>query len=196
MIGAGNEEEVFGFGGVGDNLLKLGGGRKLVVVATEKELGNLALAQAGVPVFLAIGLGRQAQRGEGTDGFASAAAAATGAERDCRAEAESDGHDRAIVFVFKPVQRGQHVACFGLAVVGAVAEARAAKVEPQNRPGKPPCRLVESLHRGVNHFVVHGAAEEGVGMADQRGKRCVGIAFIQKGFEAARGTFQVDVPQP
>ena len=76
------------------------------------------------------------------------------------------------VFVFKPVECGQNVGGFGAAVVCALAEAGAAKVEAQDRKPESPLRIVEDLHGVVNNLVVQIAAAQGMRMADERGEGC------------------------
>ncbi len=65
-------------------------------------------------------------------------------------------------------KRGEHIAGFG------VRRRRLPWLRPVPRKlkrstGQPqtPFRRVEGLHGVVDHLVVHGAAAEGVGMADQ-----------------------------
>src|SRR5690348_9158162 len=68
----------------------------------------------------------------------------------------------------------------------AFAHASAAKIEAQN--GKAEC--AERFHGVIHNLVVHGAAEERMRMADQRGMRCVRLAFIQQSFQPACGPVQ------
>ena len=192
MIGAGDKEQPFGFGSGGGDLRELSGRRKLVVVSTEEKLGDGAVGEAGVAIVLAIGVSRKAQCDEGADVGAGAGAAATGAQGHGGAKAESGGYDGQLVCVFKPVQRGQHIGGFGVAVMGAVAEAGAAKVETENGKAEAEPRLVEDLHGVVDNLVVHCAAAEGMGMADESGKGRVGGAFIEKGFKTASGAMDVE----
>ena len=57
-----------------------------------------------------------------------------------RAKAKADGDERALVFVFKPVERGKDIAGFRTAVVRALAQAGAAEVEAQHGKPKSPLR--------------------------------------------------------
>ena len=52
----------------------------------------------------------------------------------------------------------------------ALAQARAAKVEAQNRPAQPEGWIVEGLHGVIDDLVVEGAAMERMRMADERGE--------------------------
>ncbi len=45
---------------------------------------------------------------------------------------------------------------------------------------RPQCGIVEGLHGVVHNLVVEIAAEQGMGMADERGKRRIGRAFSSK----------------
>ena len=64
----------------------------------------------------------------------------------------------------QPVERGAHIVHLAMAVVvRALAQAGAAKIEAQHRQPI----AVEGLHGVIDHFVVHGSAEERVRMAHQ-----------------------------
>ena len=95
------------------------------------------------------------------------------------------------VFVFKPIERGQHIAGLGLAVVRALAQARAAKVEAQHRPAEAPFRIVERLHGVIDNLVVQVAAASGMGMADQRGKRRIGAPSFSSASSRPAGPVSV-----
>jgi hypothetical protein len=136
---------------------------------------------------MAVGLRGQAERDEDAD-IGTGLRVTTGLECHGRAKAEADGNEGAAVFVFEPVKRSQHVGGFGSAVVRSLAEACAAKVEAEDGKGESPRGIVEGLHGVVDDLVVEIAAVEGVRVADERGKRSVGSAFVQQGFETACGT--------
>ena len=91
-----------------------------------------------------------------------------------------------LIFVFEPVERGQHVAGFCSAVMRSLAQARAAKVEAQDGTAESPVRIVEDLHGMVDNLVVQVAAVERVGVADERGKRRIGRALDSKPLQAGR----------
>ena len=64
----------------------------------------------------------------------------------------------------QPVERRAYVVLFAVpVVVFALTQPHAAKVEAQN--GKP--KGGEGFHRVVDNLVVHGAAAQRMGMADQ-----------------------------
>ena len=187
VIGAGEEHETFGIGSGSGYLRQLGGRGELVAVAAEKKLGDVAALQARIAVMMAAGLSGQAERGESAEIWTNLRVT-TGLEGHGRAETEANGDEGALVFVFKPTESGEHVAGFRATVVRALAEARAAEVEAEDGKAKAPLRIVEGLHGVVNNFVVQIATVEGVRVADERGKRSVGSAFVQQGFETACGT--------
>src|SRR5690348_15927123 len=89
------------------------------------------------------------------------------------------------------IERGPHIALFAYAtIMFAAAQARAAKIEAQNRNAE----RIERLRRPINHFVVQGPAEKWMRMADHGGKwrplpRRVGRRPENR-FEAASRTFQ------
>ena len=58
----------------------------------------------------------------------------------------------------------------------------------KRRTGKPSphCGIVEGLHGVVDDLVVQGAAAEGMGMADERGKGSIGSALVREGLRAGR----------
>ena len=99
------------------------------------------------------------------------------------AEAEAHHNHGSIVFVFKPVERGQNILGLARAIMLAFAQSRAAKVEAQHRPAQSELRRVEHLHGVVHDLVVHGAAALGMGMADQRGERRSGQSLVQNRLE-------------
>ena len=162
-------------------MLELIGGCELVAVSAEKEFGDVAGLEARIVVVVAVGLRGQTKRGEGNNIW-TGLLVATSLQSHGRAKAEADGDDRAPVFVFKPVQSGENVGCFGSAVMSSLAEASAAKVEAQNRKPETPLRIVDGLHGVVDDLVVEIAAAEGMRMADESGKGRVGSAFINQGF--------------
>ena len=56
--------------------------------------------------------------------------------------------------------------------------------------------LLQGLHGVVDDLIMHGAAEERVGMTDQGRVGGVGLAFIEQCFEAAGGAAEIfDVAQ-
>ena len=79
--------------------------------------------------------------------------------------------ERKMKLAFQPVQRGKHIAGFGFAIVRAFTQARAAKVEAQNRTAESPMPVIERLHGVVDDLVVQVAAAERVGMADSAARR-------------------------
>ncbi len=50
---------------------------------------------------------------------------------------------------------------------------------------KAPLRIVQGLHSVVDNLVMEIAAAFGMGMADERGERCVGRAFVYHGLKTA-----------
>ena len=71
-------------------------------------------------------------------------------------------------------------------VVATLAFADAAEVEAQHRVTGG----AQGARHAVNHLVVHGAAEQRMGMAEQRhGARCV-LRRFEQGFEPAGGAVQ------
>src|ERR1700678_3235728 len=91
-------------------------GRKSVAVSAEEELGQGAIAQVGIVIAAMIGLDGQAESGNGVN-FASlveigVTARATGGQCHGCAKAEAYGYDRAMIFVFEPVERGRYVFAF------------------------------------------------------------------------------------
>ena len=70
---------------------------------------------------------------------------------------------------------------FGAAVMGAFAETGSAEVEAQHGPAL----AMEDFHGMVDDLVVHGAAAERVGMADERHVGSVAAAFIEQSFQAS-----------
>lgn len=82
----------------------------------------------------------------------------------------------------QPVERRANVFLLAVsAIMLSFTHARATKVEAQHREAK----AAERFHGVVNDLVVHGAAEQRMRMADQRGMRRVGQTFIQQGLEPA-----------
>ena len=134
VIGAGNEHQPFGIGSGSGKLLKLRGGRELVLVSAEKQLGKGCVLQEGIPIFAAISLGGQAQRGDCAHVIGCVVRAATSEESHGRAKAEPGYDQGQLEFVFKPIESRPHIAGFGLAVMLALAEPRTAKIEAQHRP--------------------------------------------------------------
>ena len=71
-------------------------------------------------------------------------------------------------------------------IVLAGAQSGAAEIEAEHGESE----AVQGLH-GVEHdFVVHGAAEHGMRMADQGGVGGVGGAGVEQGFEASGGAVE------
>ena len=166
VIGAGKEHRGFGFGGGAHNLRPLCGGRVLVLVSADKEFGNCAIGQGGIGVIASLRVRRKAEGDQGAHartgpGFVLPA---TGSQRHGSAKAESSHHYRAIVCVFKPVQSSQYVADFRFAIVAALAQPSAPKIEAKHGQTQSPGRIVHGFHGVVNHFVVHGAAAQRVRM--------------------------------
>jgi len=154
MIGAGEEHQSFGFGGGGGHLHQLCCWRELVVVSTEKELWNFAVAQERIAIFAVVNLDGESKGGKCADIGACFSGAATSRKRHRRAKAEADHHQRAFVFIFKPVESGQHIPSLSLAVVRSLAQTRPAKVEAQHRPAQTKVWIVESFHGVVDNLVV------------------------------------------
>jgi hypothetical protein len=71
VIGAGNEHQPFGFGGGGGNLLNCAAGANWSWSPLRKSLGRVQFCRKEYLIFAAFGLGGQAQRGEGADGWAA-----------------------------------------------------------------------------------------------------------------------------
>ena len=72
------------------------------------------------------------------------------------------------------------------AVVLAVAQAGAAKVEAQHRKSE----RVQRLHRVIHDLVVHGAAKQRMWMAHQRGVSRLRLSLVEQRFQASRTTFK------
>jgi len=49
----------------------------------------------------------------------------------------------------------------------------------------------EGFHGVIDDFVVHGAAEEGMRVGDERGEGCVVDSGVEEGFEAASGAVEI-----
>ena len=124
--------------------------------------------QKAVMVVAAVGLGGQAQRDQGAYVLVGFLRAATGPQRHGGTKAEAGQDDGTVEFVVEPIERGQNIADLGFAVVSALAEAGAPKVEAQDRKPESPLRVVQNFHGAVHHFVMHGSAVGRVGMADER----------------------------
>ncbi len=99
---------------------------------------------------------------------------------------------RTLEFLFEPVESSKNIAGFSLAIVHSIAQAGAAKVEAQHGPAQAPIGIVEDLHGVVHNFVVKIAAEDGMGMADERGKRRIGRSQVQNRLQAAGRTIERD----
>ena len=190
VIGAGKEHQSFGFGGGGGHLRQLCGGRELVVVSAEKELGNGAVVQGRIAVVVAVGLGGQAERDESADIGGGIA----GWQQAWSAMAAPK---------LKPTATSGRLYSFSSQSSAASTSPVSARPScvPWLRPvprklkrrtgqAESPGRIVEGLHGVVDDLVVQGAAAQGVGMADERGKGSVGSAFVQKRFKTAGGTGQ------
>jgi hypothetical protein len=92
-----------------------------------------------------------------------------------------------VKFGIEPIESSANVIDFAVAtVVLALAEPGAAKVEAKN--GKS--EAVQGFHGMEDDFVVERAAEERMGMADERGMAGVGRASVEQGFEASGGAVE------
>ena len=177
VVGAGNEEQLGGFGSRGGHLAELVSGGELVAVAAEQQLGHGALGEEAVMVISAFSMGGQAEGCEGAD----ARVRATGGEAHGCAKGEAGGEDGPVVAGDEPVERAADVVGLVAAVVVALAESGSAKVEAENGPAEGG----KDFGGVVDHLVVHGAAALGVGMAKEGGKGGIGLTFVEQGFEAS-----------
>jgi hypothetical protein len=119
---------------------------------------------------------------------------AADAQPNPRAKTESRQQERQRAELFgEKIERGSHVILLAnSAAVFARAQARAAKIEAQHRQAKG----VERLRCLVNHFVVHGPAEQRMRMANdgsewRSARRCGGRP--ENRFQAAGRAFQKEI---
>ena len=115
MVGSGDPDEAFGFGGDDEIAFEDSTGGELIVVSGEEELGDrTAMAEEGVTVVPAGGLDGEADADEAGD----AGVAAGGAEADVGAEAEACEEDGFVRVVGgEPVKGGFDVVDFASAFV-------------------------------------------------------------------------------
>ncbi len=178
VVGAGDDDAVFGFGGEEEELVEDFGGAELVVVAADEELGGGAVGEEVVGVVAAGGADGEAEADEGCD----AGVAAAGAETDVGAEGKACEEDGRAVETVEVVDCGADV--FDLAaafIVDALREAGAAEVEAEGGDGE----VGEGLHGVVDDLVVHGAAGGRVGVGDEGGEGGVRGTGVEDGFETA-----------
>jgi len=184
VIGAGDEDELFGIAGAGDDGFDLGARAELVARAADEELGLRATGEEAEVVIAAFSVDGKSQSNEAGD----ARVATTYLEADPGAEGESGEKDGAMELLVEPVESGANVVLLAAAeVVGALAEAGAAEVEAQDGEAEG----LEGLHGVIDDFVVQGASAKRVGMADEGRKRGVGRAGVEEGFEAAGGGAEI-----
>ncbi len=184
MIGALKQREFFGISGGRNNLRQLLGGRKLVAISADEELGEREVLQRWIFVVAIAVADRESKSNQRTNAGCQALAAVSSDRHGC-AEAEARENDGAIVLLVKPVESREHIAGFGFSIVNAAAQADAAKIEAQDRTVETPMRCVEDLHGVVDDLVVKVAAAERMRMADQRGKGSAGSAFIHHRLQTA-----------
>lgn len=72
-------------------------------------------------------------------------------------------------------------------VMSAFAQAGSAEVKAQHWPTQAPLRRVHRLHGMIDNFVVEVAAAERMRMTQQYSGWSIFPAFIEDGFEPARG---------
>ena len=184
VVCAGDDFAVPGWRGLGEDLVEGCGGAELVVVAGDEEFRLGALGEEVPGVAAAGGLDGCAEGDEAGD----SRIAAGGAKADVGAEGEAGEEDGSAVLAGEPVERGTDVVYLADAVgVGAFGEAGAAEVEAQDGDAE----AGEGLHRVVDDLVVHGAAEERVGMGDEGGVGAVAGSGVEEGFEASGGAVEV-----
>lgn len=106
------------------------------------------------------------------DEFADAIIVAADCQADDGAETEPGKHDGfRREFGGKPVERGADIVFFASAlVVNALAHPRSAEIEPKHGQTE----VVQRARHLKNDFVVHGAAEQRMGMASEGDHRRVG----------------------
>src|SRR5207248_6591660 len=105
---------------------------------------------------------------------------AAGAQSGIGSEGKSSKDDGQVKLGVEPIERCAHVLDLAAALVMfALAEPSTAKVEAQGRESK----AVQRLHGSKHNLVMHGAAEHGMRMADQRGMGSVGGAGIEQRFQ-------------
>src|SRR5215471_10787727 len=118
---------------------------------------------------------------------------ATDAQSDPAPEAEAREQDRRVsIFRDKESQRRANVIQLPpSAVVPAFAQARAAKVEPQDRHSQP----IQRFRGLIDHFVVERSAKEGMRMADQgrSSRRGVAMRRPQHRFQFSRRPRQKEI---
>ena len=91
-------------------------------------------------------------------------------------------------FAVEPFKGGADVVLLAEAMVElTLAEADAAEVEAEG--GK--AEAGEGLGGVVDDLVVHGAAEEGMRVADEGGEGGFGLAGVEQGFEGSGGSVEI-----
>jgi hypothetical protein len=95
-------------------------------------------------------------------------------QRHERAKAKAGNDDGPLELGLKPGKGSLYIVAFIVAVVIALADAGAAKVEAEGGPSEAPLLVVEHLHGVVDDLVVHGAAAGWVGVAYQSGEGSFG----------------------
>jgi hypothetical protein len=149
--------------------MEVGSWRELVVVSAEQEFRKNATGEGRVCGFAIGDAGGEAEQSESAN-VRGGVVDATGPQRHDCTKAETGYDDGALEFGREPGKSSLHIARFGVAVVGALAESDAAKVEAEGGATKAPDGVVEHLHSVVDNFVVQVAAPGGVRMAYQGGK--------------------------
>src|ERR1035438_9649657 len=161
------------------HMFQLGAGTELIVGTLDEDFGGGAAFQI---------VGRTPARGEpGGHQEGGASRLTSQAGNDARAEGKAGQREgeRGIAFA-EPGERGAGVFDFAFQVsVLAGARAHAAEVKAQDDDA----RAAQSAGQTVDHFVVHGAAVERMGMADHGGhpRRDI-LGLFEQGFDPAGGT--------
>lgn len=184
VLGAGDHDALEGCGGGGENGVEDILWAELVVVSGDEELGLGAGREEGVGVVASGSADGEAEADEGGD----AGVAATGSHGYVGSEGEASEEDWLGEGAVEPSESGANVFDFASAlVVDALAEARSAEVEAEDREAEGG----EGLHGVVDDLGVHGAAGGGMGVGDKGGVGWIRDAGVEQGFEAACRALQV-----
>jgi len=186
VVGGVYPDELFGAPEAVVKGLELGAGAVLVAGAVDEdaraakadgvgELGGVEGGETGGDD--AAGAVLAERRGEGDNGAGTEAEAGEGIGEAGVAAQELGDRSAGILDLA------------GTTVVTAMAEIDAAEVEAQHDAA----RAAQAAGQAINHFVVQGAAVDGMGMADESGldgrgcSRYVGVGLFEQRFEATGG---------
>jgi len=183
MVCAVDDDELPGLRKTGYERLELRQGAVLIEGALNEQFGLIAKQMSRRFIFGS----RKARRDQGarTRIVASDSHSYTGAEGE-----SGEPEFRRAKVGLNEGDCGAEVVFFSAAViVGALAQAHSSEVEPQDGES---CAM-KCGRDPIDDFVVHGAAEEGMGMADYCGSADRGVGFFEYCFDAACRTVKEGV---